>query len=252
MNHSFTESAVDKTKCRCGRSEVDHGSAATCDGCGNTCGVDGKIIGSLETVLENGNKVALVNNALLCLTCYDIEIKAREVKELQTPAKEILNVSRQIDASIQIKEEIFTAETVAIVELQAAIERDTSITEKHFTLSRAIEERFNKFTSVLHDIKNQQQELLNKQRALQTFYQDLAKKLTLEQREQIKLKDLNYKPEPPKLVKTKSEVKKFDMHALKFVAQQTGFPMQVLQTICLNRNVQPVEAARILKELSAK
>lgn len=239
MNHEFTESAADKTRCRCGRSESDHSIYATCDACGNTCGIDAEIHGE--------------RNLLLCQECFAKEVEAyKAVKELQTPASEILQVSRKIDQTVKIKEDLFNAKTKAIVELEAVIVADASITNKHFTLCKAVEERFNHLTELLHDWKSKQEDALVEQRALQTFFQMRAQQLSIEEREKIKLKDLNYKPEPPKLLKKAPPVKKFDMHALKFVAQQTGFPLGVLQTICLNRNVQPVEAARILKELQGK
>lgn len=236
MKHAFLPSAADKAKCNCGRSEVDHTERATCDACGNTCGLEGTVIYGKDL--------------LLCPACFELEKKAMEVAKLQVPAAEIIRVAKVIDTSIQIREDIFNAETVSIKELQDAIGRDDNIKEKHFTLSKAIEERFNHFTEVLNDFKKQQTELLSKQRALQTFYQDLAKQLTIEQRESIKLKDLNYKPEPPKLVKAKPlPTKKFDLNQLKLAANESGISLGALQAVCISRNVSAIEAVRILKEL---
>lgn len=248
MNHSFTASETDSTRCRCGRIETDHTKQATCDSCGNTCGIDGKIHGQ--------------RNLLLCPECFDKEVEAYRnssseidhtaqiINGLQTPASEILKVSRTIDSSVKVKEDLFNAKTKAIVELQDAINRDDSIADKHFTLCKAIEERFNHLTSILHDLKNKQEDALTDQRALQTFFQMRAQQLSIEQREQIKLKDLNYKPEPPKLVKSKpAPVRKFDINQLKLASAESKIPLQALQAVCVSRNVSALEAVRILKEL---
>lgn len=253
MKHEFRAGIAEPSICAvCKYKEIDHTNRATCECCGNT--------GTCDIVY---------GNVLMCLDCQDKEAKAQaelkataesrvEQSRQDTDARAKVSKAQQIDHSIQIIQDIFNAETVAIVEIRDAIDNDASITEKHFTLAKSLEDRHTHFQSIIDAARDTLTEAQSKQRAIQQYYNELANKLRVEEREKIKLKDVNYKPiEKAKVSKPKApSVKKLDKAELIRTANSIAkeFPqvpvnliMPNLQTLVISKNMTLEAAANVLK-----
>lgn len=194
------------------------------------------------------------SNMMMCAECRqrqkDFEEEIIATQQDRLDAQEVIYAARKIDASIKIQSDIFNAKTVAIHKLKEAIDADESIQDKHFTLARALDERYKHLVDILFSKRAEITEGENEQRAIQTYYNELAKRLRNEQREEIRLKDAQYKPiEPVKILKPKAiTVKKYDRAAINAAAIASGLPSQLIQMTCVQRNVTPVEAVKILQE----
>jgi Fic family protein len=235
MLHEFRASQIDASKCvTCKRSETDH----TCDIC------------------DASGNVEVYENNLWCASCYQSEQAAnqRVASMNQTVETRNQNLLKE-DATIQIVTDIFNAKIASINELRQAIEADSSIENKQFALAKTLEERFKHLRSVITGANETIKDAQNEQRAIQTYYNDLAKKLRADEREQIKLQDVQYRPPEKPASKPKAPViKKYDKQQVKMAAAQSGIPEAVIQMTCVARNVTPMEAVRILREsgLAAK
>lgn len=175
-----------------------------------------------------------------------------EAKESGTQAELFIAKATSLDARIKIAADIFNAETVAIAEIKKVIDEDESITNKHFRLAQAIETRYRAFAKVVHDKTEEIIELETKQRALQTYFNNLGKELREHERAQLRLKDLHYKPkEPVKILKPKKEkleVKKYDLAEIRAAAEKYGVMANIVQIFCIQKKVTPDEAAALVAE----
>lgn len=268
---SISDSEKDSTKCaKCKRSEIDHTDKATCETCPN--------VGRCELYpLSESNTIAL-----LCPSCIrqhetarmSPEAQEQRVKEMNDRSKrdsilhssipdaqkalDLIGQSQKIDNSIQTRSDIFNAETVAIVDLKNAIDSDVSVTNKHFKLAEVLTERRNHFKKVIFDLSAEMVEKSNRQQAIQVYLNELSSKLRVEEREKIKLADINYSPLPVKISKPKGvTVKKFDKSELRKWAMKlnewaiehghTGVPESVLQIVCIQKGMTPEQAFNQMK-----
>lgn len=177
----------------------------------------------------------------------------QEAKENESQAELFISKSASLDARIKISTDIFNAETISIAEIKKVIDEDETITNKHFRLAQAIETRYRAFAKVVHDKTEEIIELETKQRALQTYFNTLGKELREHERQQLRLKDLQYKPkEPVKIVKPKKEkltVKTYDMGEIRAAAEKHGVMPNMVQIFCIQRKVNPEEAAILVKQV---
>ena len=247
MKHEFRASLAESSICTiCKYTEIDHTDRATCEECGNS--------GTCDIVY---------GNMLLCTDCQIKELAAQaELKNgaesRVIDARAVLDKARKIDQSIHIIQDIYNAETVAIVSIKKTIDSDTNISEKHFALAKSIEERFSHFQEVINAARDSIIEAESKQRAIQQYYNDLANRLRVEQREQIKLRDVNYKvPERKSTPKPRApSIKKLDKGLLiktanelskEFPAVPVNLIMPNLQTLVISRNMTLESAANVLR-----
>ena len=172
-----------------------------------------------------------------------------------------LKLVEKIDYSNQIKSDIFNAETVSILEIKKIIDSDATIENKNFALAKQITDRINHFKKTIFEKNDEIIELSNKQRVVQTYLNNLSNSLRIEEREQIKLADINYKPAAVKPVKSKAinlaKPKKYDKTELhRFTNEINEFliskgkapiPESILQMVCVSRNMTPEQAANELK-----
>lgn len=195
MKHSFIASITDNQTCaKCKRDEQAHGSSATCESC-----------------LMSGVCEINEDDILMCATCekrddeIKVELSLEKVKELReelkpekTFAEELITVAKtiEIDQELGTSQDFFNAETVAIVDLQKAIENDVEVPQdqKHFELVRVIRARYAHFRATLFEIKKVELEIVSRERALQYRLNDLAGKFRSDEREKLKLQDLTYIP----------------------------------------------------------
>lgn len=236
MNHSFQASITGVDKCaRCSRAQLDHTDLATCECCSN--------VGPMD----------IHETMLMCPDCVAKEKAAWAESQKPENIQKRLNEIRVIDNTIQVHTDIFNAETVAIEEIRKLIEADSSIENKHFKLAEIITERYKQFSRVIFDKQNEISVLNTKQKAIQARLNDLAIKLRSDERERLKLQDLQYKPTAPakpKPIKTNGKVKYDNAELMKY-AQEANLPMAALQMICVQKNMSPKDAAEFMKRQSS-
>lgn len=214
MNHQFTPSILDSTRCAtCKFQAIAHTDSATCDSCTN--------VGPVE--LRYGNM-------LMCASCWSKEklddttrmspeAQAARVAEYQ----QTIEKSRVIDNSISVKSDLFNAETVSIVSLKEAIDGDDTIINKPFALATELMNRIQIHKKAIFENNQDTMDRTNKQRAIQSYINTLSNQLRLEEREKLKIADINYQPTAPKVIKPKSistKKPKIDKDELALVVNQ--------------------------------
>lgn len=217
LSHAFTPSFTDTKLCgrqNCGFPADKHGNDAECDACTN------------RGILQ------VCNGMALCRECVAKEIEntlpSVPVESL-TPSEPlknaVLQMSREIDNSIRVSSDLFNANTTPILELKKAIDSDDSIPadKKHYKLAEVLLERFNTHKRAIFDMQEKIVAEHSNQRAIQQYLNTLATKLQTEEREKLKLADINYKPEVVKEVKVKTakpKAAKFTNAEIKSVCAQ--------------------------------
>src|SRR5574339_135066 len=234
MNHSFTPSTADPTKCRCGYSEIDHTNRATCEVCGNS-----------------GTCNLMYGNILMCMDCEAKEQKiiAEKKAEQVKNGNPLLEIAQQVDTTIQVRTDIHNAETMAIVDIKKTIDEDTSIPNKHFALSKILETRYLGYKDKVFSLKEEITKLETQQRAIQTYYNELSKQLRAEEKAQIKLRDVTYQPKEPKQIKTpkgkKQSINKIELDKL---CAEHNVPKNIVSIVLLQKpELTIAEAVRHVK-----
>jgi hypothetical protein len=245
MTHNFLPSQLNQTKCGfrytptsvCGREIHDHTDKATCESCGNS--------GTCDFYCGD-------TRILLCQDCLEkertsaIERGGIKIATLDS-AKTLIEESKRLDYSIHDWTQVFNARPVSIAELRFKIEHDESVENKHFTLAKVLDDRFKHLSSVLGLVNQKQKELSKQHQEIQLYYNELSKKLKEDEKKEISLKDVNYKPiEITKKQKAPS-IKKYDAQRIKLASAESGISAALIQMTCVARNVEPLEAVRILK-----
>jgi len=172
------------------------------------------------------------------------------VLDYQKDVQQRLEQAKNIDNSIQTKSDIFNAQTVAIVELKKLIDEDLTIedSQKNFRLASILTDRMNGLKKAIFDLNTEVIDKTNAQNAIQVYINNLSNKLRTDEREKIKLADINYQPNPIKVSKPRApKVPKFDKVELNRWAQYVGVPASVIQMICVSKNITPEQAAHQLK-----
>lgn len=158
----------------------------------------------------------------------------------------------QVDTTAKVREDIFNAKTTSIVKMDEEIQADDTIERKHFALSIRVTEVRNHLRKILFDVNeayNKTTESINSEIRSNTQYlNNLANKLRTDEREAIKLRDITYKPVPPKAIKKpKVAKKKFDKKELKKYSDLLGGNMEyTLQMLCVANSMQPDKAYEML------
>jgi hypothetical protein len=171
------------------------------------------------------------------------------------PINEVLQASRKIDSSIQVRTDIFNASTIAIIELKKAIDEDATITNKPFALASELKTRYEHFKNVVFELQQKVVDAASEQRAIQTYMNTLANQLRAEEREKLKLSDINYKPSPPKIAKPKTiktTGSKVDKKELRKVAQELGVSEVTLKMMVVATGKTISEAAAAIRAMANK
>lgn len=254
MLHPFIPSQINASKCAsCKYEALDHTDRATCEACGNT------------GTCEISGPMNHPQSMLLCMDCQAAEKKA--VMENQSPEKQderarlhneklnnhTIERAREIDRTIKVSTDFFNAETVATVDVFTAIDADQSITNKLFAKAQFLKERVQHF----HKVKTEARAILenanSRQSAIQTQLNELANKLRADEREKLKLSDLNYQPITPKQIKERIKkinkpTKKYDKASVREAAAKYKVPVDAVQMICVARNMTADEAGQMLSK----
>lgn len=245
--HKFLSSQIDQERCAiCRVFKPSH----ICEICG---------LEELVTITTG--------NILMCESCSNLENKLQsenftpekieERHELVTNLHSIaLNASRIMDQSVQVRTDLFNAAVVAIVDLKNIIDLDESITNKHFALATELKTRFEHFQSVIFDKQKEIVDASNNQRAIQVYLNELANKLRAEEREKLKLSDINYKPnDVSKVIKVKTiSVKKPKLDKIELAkwAKEIGIPEYTLAAFVTAKNCTIEAAANMIRQSLSK
>lgn len=202
MNHPYVASADGTDRCsRCKYPFQAHTDKAVCDCCPS--------IGPVE--IRYGNM-------LMCADCWTKEQhvsaehmspenqqkRVQEYRDKENAQQKIIMEARRIDNSIEVRTDLFNAATTSIVDLKKAIDENSEIKNKPYALAEELSNRFNHYKKVVFELNEQLVEAGNQQKAIQVYLNNLANQLRTEEREKLKIADINYRPTAIKSVKPKS------------------------------------------------
>jgi hypothetical protein len=237
-----------------------------CECCSNTTTiteVDGK------RTVENPLKLYMA--MWMCPSCIaknkelqdksEMESGARVTAEKERSAEviavnKILREAKSIDASIQVKTDLFNAETVSIIDIKKAIDEDANIENKNGQLAEMLLSRYQMYKEKIFANNAENVELANKQNAIQKYLNDLKNKLTEVERAKYQLLDVNYQPSKVKIankpINSPAKPKKYDKAEILKAAQRANVPTSVIQMICVAKNMTPMQASDSLLEAGSK
>jgi hypothetical protein len=205
--------------------------------------------------------MVIFTDMLMCSSCVELEIKALnehisgdDADKRVIDARAIIDVSRQIDDTVKVVSDLFNAKTIAIIELDKAIQADDTIENKPYALAQFLHGRFVSLQSSIFGHKEAIVDETNEQKAIQLYFNQLSNRLRAEEREQFKIADINYKPSAPVLKKPKpikAKAVKMDRVELNKYATELGVSASQLQTICIRRGCSVADAAKILQDALA-
>lgn len=196
-------------------------------------------------------------NQWYCDSCAETEIQ-RQVDMVRanqlklSPVNEAVNESSKVDSSIQVRTDLFNAATQSILEIKQLIDSDESITNKPYALAETLMQRFSHFKQVVFELNQKIVEAGNQQKAIQVYLNQLSNTLRAEEREKLKINDINYKPQPVKVssvkpTAVKSAVKKLDKVELRKYAAELGVSEFTLQMLVVQKGLSVKDAAELLK-----
>lgn len=204
-------------------------------------------------------------NMKMCVTCHAKELVAQA--DLQDPIKQeerlqnsndranaiktALEKSKEIDNSIEVRTDLFNADTVAIVDLKKLIDEDVTIQNKDFALAQTLMERFEHFKSVVFEASETIVQATNNQKAIQVYLNQLANSLRAEERAKLKIQDINYKPKEVKPVKpraVRTAKAKLDKVELRKYAAELGVSEFTLQILVVSKGLTVEQAANMLRK----
>jgi hypothetical protein len=199
----------------------------------------------------------------MCPDCYSKEKQLQAANntpaavDSRLNAANVITQSRNIDAAIQVRTDLFNAATTAIVDLKTAIDTNPEITNKTYALAEELTNRFQHYKAVIFEHQEIVVNAANQQKAIQTYLNTLANQLRADEREKLKLADLNYKPKEvkpvtPKGIKTTSRSGKLDKVELRKYAAELGIPEFTLQMIVVSKGITVEAAANMLRKSIAE
>lgn len=245
MKHSFTPSIGNTLVCvNCKKDAVSHTDMAICECCEN--------VGPVEI---------MYGSILMCESCQNKEIQAEKDRKdpiIQQQRVDVMNTaieaSRSVDNSITVRTDLFNAATVSIIELCKSIDEDATISNKPYAKAEELKNRFLKFQTVIFDLNEKLVEAGNQQKAIQTYLNTLAVQLKSEEREKLKIKDINYQPQPvksksPKPIKTSGTVVSRGSSKVELTkwATEIGVPEYTLKMLMVSKGITAEAAAKLLK-----
>jgi hypothetical protein len=245
-SHVFEASPFNVIICNiCKKDMAAHWKPGTCEVCG-----------------AEENVTLMYGNMTMCGNCAEKEKKA--YAENMSPEKQQERVdamhlaqarAREIDNSITVRTDLFNAATVSIVELKQMIDSNESITNKPYALAEELTNRFNHYKQVVFEMNEKIVEAGNQQKAIQVYLNQLANSLRQEEREKLKIADINYKPPTVKPVKPaaiKTASKKLDKAELRKYATELGIPEFTLQMLVVSKGITVEQAANMLRKSIAE
>ena len=222
----------------------------TCECCNNTESQSGPFV-RFKTMVMCQECYAKEKN-LTAISEATAEDRVNQMHETMD-ANRILIQAVKADSSIATRTDIFNAETVAINDLAKAIQADDTIINKPYKLAEMLKARFEHFRNVVFQLNEQLVEVGNQQKAIQVYLNNMANTLRAEEREKLKIADINYKPQAikpivtgPRVVKTRTS-KVLDKKELAKYAKELGISEFTIQGICVAKGITVEAAAKLIK-----
>lgn len=166
-------------------------------------------------------------------------------------AKQAEALHAELDTHLEIKTDVFNSTLPSIISIKAEIDADPNIENKTFELAKRVRARFDELKQIIFDLSEARTNAASQQRALVSYLNDLANKLRVDERESLKLKDINYKPTAPKPTTPKApkvDKPKLDKAAIRNAAKLFNVNEAQLTILCYAKNMSIDEAIRKLKE----
>ncbi|MEM3038642.1 MAG: hypothetical protein QXE45_04525 [Thermoplasmata archaeon] len=141
----------------------------------------------------------------------------------------------------------------SIAELKIAIDANPHIPDKAAHLAEKLLDRYRQLQDAIFKIDQEKLELLNQQKAIQVYLNDLASKLRQEERERLQLQNINYKP--PVKIKAKPTAKarpKIDKAEIRKLAAELGVAEYTLRSVMIAKNLDAQSAANLLRRTIAE
>ncbi len=253
MNHEYQPNPEKEGKCLdCGYPQDKHGPNALCECPCNTTGTlefyiyDNKMALLTRDCIEREKKIQFdeqdaIKKALEHQTPDKQEARLEAYNKVAKPYDELIRNARRIDEQLHVSTDIFNAKTIAISEIRAAIWADENINadDKYFELAKFCKERISHFRNLIFDLDKKKIEAYSEQKSWHIQLNDLANKLRTDQREQLRISDINYDVKMPKVVTPraiKNSTKKPDKGELKKLAAELKMPEYMLLLTMTSKN----------------
>lgn len=255
MNHQFQSNPNEPTKCMdCAYAESMHGPNAICESCNNVGELNPYILGNTQALLcrdcierEKQTILAEINSPAGRARMDEFQSPQNQAARLDSynkvvkPYEEMIAGARRIDEQIHLSTDIFCAKTVAISDIRDAIWKDDAITadKKHFELARVCKERIKHFQTVIFDLDKAKIEAYSEQKAWHISLNDIANKLRIEEREQLKISDIHYDVKMPKTVTPRTismSPKKASKEDIRKLASELNMPEFTIQLVMTSKN----------------
>lgn len=221
------------------------------------------IVAEHECEICNENKpIALkYGNMRVCKECSDKEDAIQSVH--QSPEaqqsrveehREKMNVlvqnARDVDDKLKLSTDIFNAKTVSIIEILDAIDKDDSIQNKPYAKAEELSRRFNKMKEVIFECNKLLIDSTNEQKALQVQLNQIANQLRSEEREKLRISDINYHPkvQAVKVSKIRTVSKKFDRVELARLEKELGMAASTIQMYAVAKGVDLTTAGNMIRK----
>lgn len=211
---------------------------------------------------ERTDSIRVIGNSKACPDHFkdaEASTKPAESKPVDTSPiamNEVLKASRQADAQIQVRTDIHNAETLAIAKLYEAIDHDAAITAKPFAKAQTLQERIIHFKKIIFDANEAIVEANNRLRVDMQSLNVLANHLRQDEREKLKIQDINYKPRAVKMPVTakalKLTKKKTDKNELKRAAKELGVHESTIMAFMTMKQCTVAEALATIKANQAE
>lgn len=213
---------------------------------------------------ENPVKITVhYGNMWFCDSCWakeqDATSELQKTKEVQSVVTNALREAAHVDNTVQVRTDLFNAQTVSIINLKAEIDNNPEITNKPYVLAEQLMARFEKFKAVIFEHNEKIVEANNAQKAIQVYLNQMANQLRSEEREKLKIADISYqptkvKPVKPTAIKTTGTKKatKLDKVELRKYAAELGVAEFTLQMVVVAKGISIQEAAAMLAKSIAQ
>jgi hypothetical protein len=209
---------------------------------------------------ENPVKITVhYGNMWFCDSCWakesEVTKELKATNQVQNVVTNALREAAHVDNTVQVRTDLFNAQTVSIINLKAEIDNNPEIVNKPYVLAEQLMARFEKFKSVIFEYNEKIVEANNAQKAIQVYLNQMANQLRSEEREKLKIADISYqpakvKPVTPRSIKTTGTKKstKLDKVELRKYAAELGVAEFTLQMVVVAKGCSIQEAAEMLKK----
>lgn len=203
--------------------------------------------GDCECCIEftNVELFPVTGGMLACKRC-------KELSDAITTATKTVEVARKIDSAIELKQDIFNAETVSFAEIRAAIQNNPSIPDdqKEYAYVAECARRIDAISEVIFADEQALIAKRNQRYAWIVETQQAVARLRTEEQAKFKQYDVNFKPPTPKSIKTTEPTKRapnVKTAELMAIAEKYGVPAAAVKAGMLAFKISAEESAKRLR-----